>query len=345
MTIVGADVSAYQPGSVFDSIVNSIDFGLAKATEGTDYVSATCDQQYQSLKTANKLRGTYHFADVGDAQAQAEYYVKNIQGYIGDGVLVLDYEGQAATQGDLWAKTFLDELKLLTGVVGGLYASESLAAALPQTGDAGYWLYNANYGADSQTGFSPLPSNYGVGTFKFQTIRQFSSVGRLAGYGSNLDLDAGFIDAAGWAKLAAKGGSVPLPAPLPAPKPPTKAPIAEDGYRGPATILCWQEVEGTTQDGTISNPSPLIKADQQMLNRLVAASHIHDLTGANALVVDGVEGSNTIKVRQFLLFNEYAQAVFHRKAALSDFDGVLGVNTNKLHQHALNKATVGSKKY
>jgi len=122
--------------------------------------------------------------------------------------------------------------------------------------------------------------------------------------------------------------------------------LTVDGVRGPATVARWQEVMATPIDGKVdATGSTLIKADQTFLNSTVASGHIHDLTGANKLVVDGTEGPNTIKVRQFQLFNEYAKAVLGHAATVGDFDGKLGPNTNKLHQHALNAATSHSKKY
>lgn len=208
MTLNGADVSAFQPGNIFDLV--NVDFGLVKATQGVDYVSHTCNQQYGSLKSKGKLRGTYHFADPGDARAQANYYVQQIKGYIGDGVHGLDYEGSAVRQGGAWAALFLTEFHNLTGVVPFFYASESVARTCPEVAAAGFWLWNANYGLNNDRTFRQ-PGNYPVGSFPFQTIRQYSSVGNLPGYGASLDLDAAYIDAAGWAKLASVGGSVVQP--------------------------------------------------------------------------------------------------------------------------------------
>lgn len=123
--------------------------------------------------------------------------------------------------------------------------------------------------------------------------------------------------------------------------------IAQDGIRGPATIARWQEVMGTFIDGAINRgkPSPLIAADQRFLNSVVDAGHIHNLTGKRALDADGYEGVKTIKVRQFWLWNLYAPAVFGRSARGSDFDGINGTNTNRLHQYALNRATARTGRY
>lgn len=121
--------------------------------------------------------------------------------------------------------------------------------------------------------------------------------------------------------------------------------IATDGKRGPATIGRWQEVMSTPIDGTISRPSTLIKADQAFLNASVRADTIRSLTGAPALSRDGVEGAKTVRVRQFWLFNRQGPAVLGRGAAESDFDGVAGPVTTRLHQHALNDATARSGRY
>lgn len=125
------------------------------------------------------------------------------------------------------------------------------------------------------------------------------------------------------------------------PGPAVSASIAEDGVRGPATVTRWQQVLGTPADGVISRPvSTLIQADQRFLNSAVPAGNIRDLTGAPALAVDGVEGSATIRVRQFWLFNTQGQS-----PTAADFDGIAGPATTRLHQRALNRASIASGRY
>lgn len=140
----------------------------------------------------------------------------------------------------------------------------------------------------------------------------------------------------------------------PQPKPPTTQPPAStlpplviDGSRGPKTISKWQETMGTPIDGVISKPeSTLIKADQTFLNASVGTEHIQNLTGKPWLDVDGDEGEKTIIVRQFLLRN-WVNPVHQQNLIghLLDFDGILGPETNKVHQFALNHSTPGSKTY
>lgn len=132
-----------------------------------------------------------------------------------------------------------------------------------------------------------------------------------------------------------RGGAVVRPA------------IAVDGVRGSATITRWQEVMGTKADGKISKPdSALIRADQKFLNSVVSANHIKSLTGASKLKEDGDEGKRTIIVRQFWLRNHVPQDVQRSLTGhLLAFDGDQGARTVKVFQYALNRATVGSKKY
>jgi hypothetical protein len=145
------------------------------------------------------------------------------------------------------------------------------------------------------------------------------------------------------AMVAAAAGTTPS-AP-PASGPVVEPHIDEDGIRGPVTIGRWQQVMGTPVDKVISTPkSTLIAHDQAFLNSVVAAATIKTLTGKAALVVDGSEGPLTIKVRQFWLYNTQTAAL-GRRARSSDFDGIAGPETTRLHQHALNGARSGSGKY
>lgn len=166
--------------------------------------------------------------------------------------------------------------------------------------------------------------------------------------------------------FARANGSTPTPGPTPTPTPTPQPPIDgrprnadgslkidEDGSRGPATIARWQEVMAFSKpDGKTSSPQRgvdpqlyLIGRDQAFLNSVVPAGNIHDLTGKSQLDVDAIEGKSTIKVRQFWLFNKYAQARLGRPARLEDFDGIAGRETTILHQYALNRATSGTRKY
>lgn len=126
MSLVFYDLSNHQAGLKLasDSRVKDSQAYIFKATEGTYFVDKECDKFVQQAKKLGKSYGVYHFLDGSDAIKQAEYFYSNIKGYVGEAVLVLDYE-MYGRQGAVKAKQFLDHLYKLTGVRGWIYMNES----------------------------------------------------------------------------------------------------------------------------------------------------------------------------------------------------------------------------
>lgn len=202
----GVDVSSWQTGIDVSSM--DMDFVITKATEGTSYVNPDCDRVYQDAKKSGKATGVYHFARTGDPLAQAEFFVDNISGYIGEAVLVLDYEGNAVNQGVGWAKDWLDAVYNMTGVKPVIYMSNSVIHRYDWSSvqSAGYGLWNAAYYYGYQTihGFLSAPPRVGGVSPWSESgmIYQYTSSGRLNGWDGNLDLNIYYGDRAGWNKLA-----------------------------------------------------------------------------------------------------------------------------------------------
>ena len=202
----GVDVSSWQTG--IDVSDMEMDFVITKATEGTGYINPDCDRVYQDAKGSGKAVGVYHFARTGDALAQAEYFVDNISGYIGEAVLVLDYEGDAVNQGVGWAKDWLDAVYNMTGVKPVIYMSNSVIHRYDWTSvqSAGYGLWNAAYYYGYQTihGFLSNPPRSGSVSPWDENgmIYQYTSSGRLNGWGGNLDLNVYYGDRSDWNNLA-----------------------------------------------------------------------------------------------------------------------------------------------
>lgn len=92
MALNGIDIASYQAG--INLSVVPCDFVICKATQGTGYVNPDCDRAYQQAKASGKLLGVYHYANGGNAVAEADYFLSNIQGYIGEAILCLDWEWQ-----------------------------------------------------------------------------------------------------------------------------------------------------------------------------------------------------------------------------------------------------------
>lgn len=195
----GIDISSWQTGINLDLV--PCDFVICKATQGVGYVNPDCDRAYQQAKKAGKCLGVYHYASGNDAVAEAEFFLKNIQGYIGEAILVLDWESaQNANFGKCdftWCKTWLDYVTAKTGVKPMLYISASIIPRFNGIGDYGLWV--AQYPNYTPTGYQETPWNEGAYTC---AIRQYSSTGRLNGYGGNLDLNKFYGDREAWMKYA-----------------------------------------------------------------------------------------------------------------------------------------------
>ena len=229
MTLNGIDISSYQSG--IDLTVVPCDFVIIKATQGTGYVNPDCDRAYQQAKRAGKLRGTYHYVGGGNAVAEADYYVNNIKGYLRDGLLAIDWE---AEQNGAWGnEAYLEQLvrRVIerTGVKPLIYSMASRyaqVAAVAKRLDCGLWI--AEYADMNPTGYQAHPWREGAYGC---AIRQYTSAGRLNGWGGNLDLNIAYMTRDQWSKYVNPGGK-PAPAPSkPAPAPAKPAPAPKPAGR------------------------------------------------------------------------------------------------------------------
>ena len=220
----GLDLSVWQNVGTGDG---DYDFIICKATEGVGYTDPKCDQHYQRAKSQGKLLGVYHFARPGynDPIAEADWFVSQIQGYIGEAILVLDWEVEDVGNVS-WAKRWLDRVYEKTGVKPLIYMSGSVANSYDWSsvvaGDYGlweaYWPNEYQYSWDWPS--SPDDMTYPIGAWPFWAIWQFSS------RNGQLDCDVAQMDRDGWMKYAAKNGK-PEPAPTPEPTP---TPTPEPSY-------------------------------------------------------------------------------------------------------------------
>lgn len=210
MALNGIDISNWQAGIDLPSV--PADFVICKATEGVTFVDPYCDGFMQKAMNIGHKVGVYHFASGGDAVAEADFFVDNVQGYVGKAILVLDWEADALRQGPGWAKTWLDRVTERTGVRPLLYTSKSVCREYDWfavvVGDYGLWM--AQYPDYSETGYQsdPWTDQYGVGAFSGWVMHQYTSTGRLNGYNGNLDLNIFYGDAAAWDAYATGGGKV-----------------------------------------------------------------------------------------------------------------------------------------
>lgn len=218
MAMNGIDISNWQKG--IDLAAVPCDFVIAKATQGTGYTSPDCVRQVEQAMSLGKKVGVYHYIGGQGAVAEMDFFINSIKNWIGKAMIVLDWEqGENRAWGDLgYLEQCISRVKERTGVPPVVYASASVFPwDLCKKHNCGTWV--AQYANNKPTGYQDAPWNEG----KYGcTMRQYSSTGRLPGYGGNLDLNKFYGDAAAWDRYAnPKGSAQPAPQPQPTPHPTT----------------------------------------------------------------------------------------------------------------------------
>ena len=191
MSKQGIDISAWQ-GDI--NIANvPCDFVIVKATEGTYYLSPSFENQYNQAVSLGKMVGIYHFAS-GNASgaAEADYFLSKIGDKYNKAFLVLDWEAEAVNRGVGYAKEFLDRVEARTRQKALIYMSASVTRQFDWSSVASkYPLWVAQYASMDATGYQETPwtDGLGYGAWASPHIYQYSSCGRLPGYGGNLDIN------------------------------------------------------------------------------------------------------------------------------------------------------------
>jgi hypothetical protein len=231
---------------------------IVKATQGTGYVNPRCNAQYAAAKKVGHLLGLYHYAATADPVAEADYFIRNVQNYVGEAVLILDWESyqNKAFGSTTWARRFVDEVHKLTGVWPLVYVSISdLKQVASCAKDCGLWVAgyptnNHSWAVPDWAGYCKR-FGYSIAPWKTYTLWQYT--------GGDIDRSVAGVDAAGW-RLIAKGSKTTAPQATPsAPQ------LVVDGSWGPAVTKRLQQVYNTPVDGVISSPSLVIKAIQRRL--------------------------------------------------------------------------------
>ncbi len=217
----GVDISAWN--SYINLGVLPGDFVIIKATEYnpstgtyTSYTTGKTENTYssyiaqaQAALAAGKLIGFYHFATNPSRGAsytqQAQGFLDAVGSFIGQAVLVLDWENAERANGEIYsyvesdvsgAKTFLDYIYNKTGIKPLIYMNHSCSNNYDWSpvANAGYELWGAMYLYANEGGTSYNPdANYskygGWGAWGARpTIYQYSSTARLNGTGGE-DID------------------------------------------------------------------------------------------------------------------------------------------------------------
>lgn len=212
----GIDVSNWQRGINLKAV--PADFVIAKATQGTSYVSPDCARQVEQAAAAGKCVGTYHYISGAGANAEADFYINNISNWVGKYMLCLDWEANQNSQwgNEAYLEQVVKRVIQRTGIPPVIYVQQSRMAQVKPVANrnnCGLWI--AQYPNNNPTGYQSSPWNEGAYTC---AIRQYSSTGRLSGYSGNLDLNKFYGDRNAWnAYCNPNGGHTVAPAPTPTP--------------------------------------------------------------------------------------------------------------------------------
>lgn len=205
MTLRVVDEASWQEG--IDNTILDCDAVIIKATQGTGYINPICDSLYQAAKSAGKLLGVYHYASGGNATAEADFFLDNIQGYIGEAMLVLDWESEQNAQwgNPYWCKEFCDTVYARTGINPVVYVQNSAVDQVANLTDNGLWI--AQYADNNPMGWVDTPWN----TISVRHImHQYTSKGRISGWNKDLDLSLFYGDVNTWLAYAGATGQPAL---------------------------------------------------------------------------------------------------------------------------------------
>ena len=207
----GFDISKYQDGINLWAVPS--DFVIVQHSCG-NYIEPTFEAQVSGALRAGKSLGLYHFITGSDGEI--ETFVNGIKGYAGKAVVALDWEtggGLNSRWGDWdYLREFIEAIQKNLGVNPLLYASADVYNQLRDLGsetNCGLWI--AQYADDDPTGYQEAPWNEGAYDM---ALYQYSSTGRLPGWGGDLDLDLFYGNTNAW-NAYAKTTLTEEPKPMP----------------------------------------------------------------------------------------------------------------------------------
>ena len=186
----GIDVSSWQGDIQVQNM--PVDFVIAKATQGTDYVNPYCDPVIQRCISSGKLWGFYHYAKYNAAQDEADYFINNCLNYFKNGIPVLDWEENQSVE---WVNIFVNRIHERTGVWPWIYANPWRFNQGGVNPMCGRWIASYPDVLHPSLDYDPgePPATDGL-----VCCWQYASDGVVDGYSGNLDVNHFFGDEKAW---------------------------------------------------------------------------------------------------------------------------------------------------
>ena len=204
----GVDISGYQSSDIPSAI--SADFIIVKATQGLYWSNNNYATQLANADRTGKETSVYHFANGGNATAEADTFVNAVAGRVGRSILALDWEqclaygryGCATVNPNwgnpAWIQTWVTRVHDRTQVWPIVYVQRSAVWQVNTWVRQRCMLWVAQYANTAPTGYQSSPWNGGVSG---EGMTQYSSTGYIDGRGP-LDLNRFYGDRTAWKKIA-----------------------------------------------------------------------------------------------------------------------------------------------
>lgn len=215
--LYGTDLSVWQRNT-YEAQIKAFakDFVILRAAFSKS-VDNTCDRMYQYAKSLGKQLGFYFFPLTSDGAPEdcAEWAYRQVLGYIGEAIPMLDWEAYTGQYGkhnvaDVdWAYRWLMRFEELSGVKPLIYMNQSCERSYNWSkvvaNNNGLWL--ANYGINNGKDNGYQKPKY----WKSVAMHQYTSLLD----GRNLDGDVFNGDTEAWSKYAKSSNGVTAVAPEP----------------------------------------------------------------------------------------------------------------------------------
>lgn len=204
----GYDVSGYQSGDI--TAAAPADFVVIKATQGLGWSNINYSAQVANADRTGKATGMYHFANGGNAVAEADTFVNAVSDRVGKSVLALDWEqclaygryGCSVTNPNwgnpAWIHTWVTRVHDRTAVWPIVYVQRSAVWQVNTWVRARCMLWVAQYASNAATGYQSNPWNAGASG---EGMIQYTSSGYVGGRGP-IDLNRFFGNRQAWQKIA-----------------------------------------------------------------------------------------------------------------------------------------------